>query len=812
MKRLFFLILALSCPLYIFAQGKKVDADSLVSLLSAKSMELIEKDGINYRKVTGPARFLHNNTFLICDTALWNVNSEEIDAIGNVKILQNETQLTSDNLKYIIPLNLAQFRGSLVQLEDKENNILRTRTLDYNTKDSIAIFQNGGALKDKDGQIIESRNGTYDSKIKTFTFTDNVNMFTDSIFVKTTRLEYITNLNLAKFGYATDAWKDDGMLSSNSGWYDRNKELFLFDRNVHGMTADKEGWADSVYFHRLTMNVEMLGNVQVMDTVNNLSALAGRVVYVDSLSQIVLIKEPAIVGTTEDKYHNRDTIYFGADSLIYRTMPKFAVDSAFIAAAKIRIDNLSVDAISTYRRKAAEEAAKAAEEAAKNDPNKIAEANSKAIKERKAKDKEKEAVKDSLVARDSIAKKILSDSLAVLPKDSTKIGFLTAVRNVRLFRKDIQLACDSLEYSDIDSLIRMFKSPLIWNEKGRHQYACDSLYAVIRNNRMDKANLFSNAFIIVQELDTISYDQIRGAEMIAYFDSTAALKRFDVLGDASAIFYIKEDSTFSTVNKSQAKMLYADFKEGEINRINYFQEVKNDVFPLAQMTRDDKTLKGFDWLPDKRPKSRYDITSLLLRSSQRKFYAGRPRAIYEQTDIYFPGYMEGVYKEIADKKLAAAKAKENSMKKAASDVAPLDSIIVDNTVMDTLALKDTLAKEEHKKISSHQEEEKSEKAEAKSRKQAEREAEWARLDSLDAAKIAAAQAKEAARIRARKLAVIKASKAQEAKDKVKLERYKARYEKRKAKQAARRAKRKATNQNNKGAGDDIVSPSGLQNP
>ena len=84
-------------------------------------MELIEKDGINYRKVTGPARFLHNNTFLICDTALWNVNSEEIDAIGNVKILQNETQLTSDNLKYIIPLNLAQFRGSLVQLEDKEN-------------------------------------------------------------------------------------------------------------------------------------------------------------------------------------------------------------------------------------------------------------------------------------------------------------------------------------------------------------------------------------------------------------------------------------------------------------------------------------------------------------------------------------------------------------------------------------------------------------------------------------------------------------------------------------------------------------------
>lgn len=76
------------------AQEKSSQVDSLVRLLSAQSMELIEKDGVDYRKVTGPARFLHNDTYLICDTALWNVNTNEIFAISNVKILQDQTVLT----------------------------------------------------------------------------------------------------------------------------------------------------------------------------------------------------------------------------------------------------------------------------------------------------------------------------------------------------------------------------------------------------------------------------------------------------------------------------------------------------------------------------------------------------------------------------------------------------------------------------------------------------------------------------------------------------------------------------------------------
>lgn len=128
LKKLSFVIAALMACLSLSAQNKKQeDKDSLVVLLSSKSAQMVDVEGARYRKVIGPARFLHNNTYLICDTALWNVESQIIDAWGHVSILQEETVLTSDNLQYLINEDLAKFRGSVVQLTDKDHNTLRTR-------------------------------------------------------------------------------------------------------------------------------------------------------------------------------------------------------------------------------------------------------------------------------------------------------------------------------------------------------------------------------------------------------------------------------------------------------------------------------------------------------------------------------------------------------------------------------------------------------------------------------------------------------------------------------------------------------------
>lgn len=656
------------------------DDDRFVRLMNAKSVRMMEIDGKNYRKAEGPARFLHNDTWLICDTALWNVEDKVIYAIGNVRIEQENTELVSDRLTYLIDSSVAQFRGSLVELRDKDQNTLRTRNLDYYTDDSVAVFRSGASMRDKDGQIIESRNGKYESRLKMFTFKDNVNMFTDSIFVKTSILTYHSPKSLATFPEYTEAWKDESMLSGDMGWYDNEREMFFFRRNVHVLSADQEGWCDSLYYSRRLKDVEMLGNTQVTDAGRGISAIAGRVHYTDSKKQVVLHRKPVVFLAIKEKADSlgntpSDTLYMRADTMVYWTVPRCAVDSAEVQLANARLATLAEDPVANIRAKAAEAAAKARQEALDNDPNTPPELRSdykKASREEGKPDRHEKKLSapgDSLsVAADSLT--VAADSLAVTPDslsaapqpvpDSTGVGFARAVGKVKLFRKKMQVVCDSLRYSDLDSLARLFKEPIVWNDI-RHQYMSDSLFLQISDGRMTKAALMSEAFIHIKE-DENHYDQIRAAEMTAFFDDSTRLSRFDAMGSANALFFMKEKERVSTANRKEATMLTAEFENEEIKRITYYESPKSNAYPVAQMRQEDKFLKGYKWSPHLRPFSPASITNRSPRKSQRLEYESHPRAEFRQTEIFFKGYMAKIYREIE---------RSDSLRKVASVSRPI---------------------------------------------------------------------------------------------------------------------------------------------
>lgn len=953
-RRLAYSLILLLVSFGLFAQNTE-QKDSLVRLLGCDELQQVEEYGQSYRKALGHARFEHNSTLLICDTALWNVNQNVINAFGNVQIIQNNTVLSSESLDYLIDQNLAQFRGALVQLRDKDGNTLRTTDLDYNTKDSVAVFRNGGALRDKDGQIIESDDGHYYSKLKTFSFTNNVNMYTDSIFVKTDDLDYNTGTNVATFGTGTNAWRDNNMLSSQAGFYERTLEKFTFFRNVHILTENQEAWADTLVYYRVPNNVEMFGHVELLDTTRNVAAVAGYVQYIDSLSFIKLTREPAVIAISEQG-EKRDTAYIGADTLILRSIPKCDVDSSEISNSASRLKEINVDPVTEYRRKAYEAAKAAAEEARKKreeeDPNAAgaSDRGASAVKPGgkptgkpagkatgtaigktagttagktgdnsggKAISKSGKLSGDAMIGdpvtkgrqglpapwddvieyapprfqlpdtlktspdtvrvpSDSLAAKTLSavtepvsltepaevtnpqspdsltvptdsltvpgdplhvptDSLSLAPRDSTKISFIYGIRNVKVFRNDMQVACDSLAYTDLDSLIRLYENPIVWNEIKR-QYSADSITVIVKNRSIDRASLMSNAFIIVQE-DTLSYDQIRGTEMMAYFDSTGALRRFDSMGGASGVFYIEENGSLATVNKFESKMLTATLKDGNIQDLNYFDAVKTDAYPVVQMKKDEKILKGFDWQPDKRPKGPEDITPYKPRESQRKVYENVPRAEFAQTDIYFPGHMNSVYKMLArqdslkrvrkaerrrleaERKAEAARIADSLRVVAAADslaladsLARADSLALRDSLasrdslarQDSLAVKDSLVVSDSLSVSkadslandpsaikkAEQERKKAEREKARKDRQAAKEARWAELDARDAAKAKAKEEKALKKKRQKTLKTLKAMEKRRAKEERMLERYKARYEKQKARKAARKAGKK----------------------
>ncbi|MBP5625551.1 MAG: hypothetical protein J6W98_01385, partial [Bacteroidales bacterium] len=771
-RRLILLAAFFLAAFSLSAQQRSGQTDSLVRLLNARLLEQVETGGRTARKAVEPT-FLHNGTYLSCDTALWHVEDKIINCFGHVRLTQGESVLTSEKLDYLVDESLAQFRGSVVELRNRQDNVLRTRILDYNTQDSLAIFRGGASMVGADGQIIESDEGTYSNARSLFTFSGNVNMFTDSVFVRTTLLDYDSKREQADFLEPIDFWKDGRMLSAGTGWYKRQEDTFFFKYDVHGLGATEESWSDSLYYYRRPNDLLMLGSVQIQDQSRKVAAMGDRLQYIDSLSRVTL-EERASAALWDDGREQPDTTYLGARIFVYWTVPRCDVDEEEVTLAAARREEMLGDPISEYRRRAAEEAKNKREEALKNDPVAQGQAAARRNGARPAagaaagslptQPEEGGAVPpdslavaaDSLTfAADSLA--VAADSLAAPQPDTSRIGFLLSLGDVRIFRKDMQVRCDSLRYSDLDSIARLYKDPVVWNE-GRRQYNADSLFVLIRDDRMERANLLSNAFIHTEEPDGY-FDQIRSTDVIAYFSDSTSLRRFDALGGVTALLYLEENDVIATVNKTESKMMMATFDgEGNVDHVYNFDSPKSDAYPVVQLPPEEHKLRGFNWQPERRPKDKFDVTAMVVKDSQREVYEARPQPKFPQTDIYFPGHMKELYAS-----LDAAKAKREARREAEPAVSPADTLAfqIDSTAVpagvkdlpDSLAKRDTTALQGAVKdlpdslavapadTTTYMTDRELKRA----LRIARRDARWAELDARDAAKAAAKAARKEAR-------------------------------------------------------------------
>lgn len=649
------------------AQNENRQKDSLVRLIEANAAKLIDRDGVVLRKIEGPARFLHNNTYLLCDTAIWDVNTNIIDAIGNVQIIQDGTCLIGESLKYIVESNLAQFRGSKVTLMDKDNNMLCTHNLDYNTKDSVATFFGGGSLRSKDGEIIESLDGTYDSKINLFVFYNSVELFSDSLFAKSTRMEYDSNKNVAYFGPSTIGWKGDNMLEANGGEYAREREIVTFEKNAYLFSKEQEVWGDKIVYNRRSGDAQLYGNIQITDTVQSVLMFADKATYQREPLEIILTQRPAIAMYSEQN-GNRDTIYASAsDSIRYYTKPFAELDSAAIAAAKARKGVMIIDPmkeIEKLRQEKLKEARSGRKEGRdENAGNSSTRSSGRSSSQAniyagqrapefpspqpdqqespiEQQDSIPSAGKESMQQIDSTA--ILAErelDAQIMRHDTCTVTFVEAWHNIKLYGKDYQGVCDSLIYTGIDSIARLYIEPVLWSD-AKNQFLSDSIFIQIRNDSLYKADFINNAFIITQE-DTVHYNQIKSTEMMAYFKKND-IWRFDALGGASLIFYMEEDSTYTMINQKECKILSALIKERKIERIRYYDQLKSDLLPIYDLPINKQRLRGFKWLEERRPKSREEVMPRAIRSSQRRRLKAEPMPEFKQTSLYFPDSMQHI--------------------------------------------------------------------------------------------------------------------------------------------------------------------------
>lgn len=175
---------------------------------------------------------------------------------------------------------------------------------------------------------------------------------------------------------------------------------------------------------------------------------------------------------------------------------------------------------------------------------------------------------------------------------------ILAYHDVRIYRKDLQALSDSLSYHITDSILYLYRDPILWNDKS--QIEADSINLEIIDGQVRRMNATENSFVISK--DTINnFNQVKGREMVVDFDQ-GTINHIDVDGNGESIYFVLEqDSIMVGMNHILCSNMVLRFAEGALNNISFYTKPNGKLIPPHELSKDQKQLKGFQWRINERP-------------------------------------------------------------------------------------------------------------------------------------------------------------------------------------------------------------------
>ena len=194
---------------------------------------------------------------------------------------------------------------------------------------------------------------------------------------------------------------------------------------------------------------------------------------------------------------------------------------------------------------------------------------------------------------------ITADTLVAIDSDDPKEKRLLAYHHVKMYKADLKGKCDSLVYHSSDSTIHFYGNPIMWSEK--NQIVSDSMYAELKNNKLDKIHFRLNALIISE--DTVkNFNQLKGKNMTAFFNK-GKINRVNVYGNGESIYFAVEGDSL-TVGMNRVKcsnMLIGFTDKGKIQKISFLNTPDGNFIPPHELAEPQKKLKGFKWRVEEQP-------------------------------------------------------------------------------------------------------------------------------------------------------------------------------------------------------------------
>lgn len=182
---------------------------------------------------------------------------------------------------------------------------------------------------------------------------------------------------------------------------------------------------------------------------------------------------------------------------------------------------------------------------------------------------------------------------------------ILAYNKVTFYKTDFQGKCDSLTYNFTDSVVEMYKQPILWSNE--FQITADSLQFFIYNGKINNMYLHPNPMIIAKE-DSLDYNQIKGKEITTYFRNNK-INRMDVKGNGQSVFIVTDEKTNDKIglNYTECTDLILYFKNNKLDAVNYKVKPNSTTTPYQDIEEKNRYLKGFNWRGNEQPKSKEDI-------------------------------------------------------------------------------------------------------------------------------------------------------------------------------------------------------------
>lgn len=598
----------------------------------------------NAERLIGNVEMSHGNVVMYCDSAYSYKDSNRVNAFGRVHIIQADTlHIYGNTTKYDGNTKIARVRGNVRMVS--KSIVLTTDELIYEMNANVGYYNTGGKIVDT-ANVLTSKIGRYYSN-------EDLCFFKDS--VKVTNKDFILTADTLKYNTKTErvflvgpthivGTNKDGTLFSESGWYDTRTniaELYKSSK-IMGKTQSLQG--DTIYYARQTGIGRARGHVTLSDTANHV-AITGRKGSYNEKTKIAFVTDSALFM----QYNSNDTLFLHADTLksIPDLSPKevapkivkpgvspkkgvadksgplkqlagkldtviskmnFENDSSWVKADTLKVPaegeksllRLPADRLDSLT------ARKDTLDVSLAQPDSIRELSTAAADSLTAPADTSSAAREGILAvrlkagvRDSLAAP--SDTMKSKEENDNKL--FMAYHRVRFYKKDLQGLCDSLSYQMKDSLMRLFKDPVLWSDV--HQMTSERIEYRPHKPDPSVARLDNNGFIISME-DSIKFNQISGKTLIGYIYNNE-LKNIDVNGNAITLYYLKNKDQYSGVNRLESSKISVVLKNSKIEDITFYPKPEGRTVPLGDLTPDDSILKGFQWRASEKPRDRFDL-------------------------------------------------------------------------------------------------------------------------------------------------------------------------------------------------------------